>query len=123
MAYRIEDKFEIYYFCIMNIIEDKKEELFEICEKHKVESLYAFGSVLTDKFQNSSDIDLLVLFCYMSVEDYFDNYLNFKDKLEILFQRPVDLLEEQAIRNPIFRKVVDREKQLVYDRKGTQIFV
>ena len=106
-----------------NVIKDKKEELFEICEKHKVESLYAFGSVLTAKFGMSSDIDLLVLFCDMAVEDYFDNYMGFKEELEILLQRQVDLVEEQAIKNPVFKKVLDREKQLVYDRKSTQIFV
>jgi len=33
--------------------------------------------------------------------------------------RPVDLLENQAIRNPVFRKVVDRDKKLVYEREST----
>ena len=43
--------------------------------------------------------------------------MDFKEKLEDLFGRPVDLLENQAIRNPIFRKVLDREKRLVYERE------
>jgi len=40
-------------------------------------------------------------------------------ELEQLFNRPVDLVENQAIRNPIFRNVIDREKQLIYERKSS----
>jgi len=43
--------------------------------------------------------------------------MDFKEKLEKLFYRSVDLVENQAIKNPIFRKVVDRDKQLIYERK------
>ena len=31
----------------------------ELCEKHKVKHLFAFGSVINDKFSEESDIDLL----------------------------------------------------------------
>jgi predicted nucleotidyltransferase len=40
--------------------------------------------------------------------------MDFKESVEQLFKRPVDVVENQAIRNPIFRQVVDREKQLIY---------
>jgi predicted nucleotidyltransferase len=74
--------------------------------------------VLTDKFNDNSDIDLLVQFDKVDILEYFDNYMDFKEKLENLFGRTVDLLENQAIRNPIFRNVVDRNKKLVYEREG-----
>ncbi len=54
----------------------------------------------------------------IDVIDYFDNYMDFKEKLEKLMDRSVDLLENQAIRNPVFRKVIDRDKKLVYERKS-----
>jgi predicted nucleotidyltransferase len=44
--------------------------------------------------------------------------MDLKEKLEILFKRKVDLVENQAVRNPIFRKILDREKVLVYERKS-----
>jgi predicted nucleotidyltransferase len=44
--------------------------------------------------------------------------MDFKEQLEALFGRSVDLVENQAIRNPIFRRIVDREKQLIYERKS-----
>lgn len=85
---------------------------------HKVKELYLFGSILSDKFNESSDIDMLILFYNVELLEYFDNYIDLKEKLEQLFNRQVDLVENQAVRNPIFRKVLDREKILVYERKS-----
>ena len=103
----------------MKLIETNRERIFELCDKHKVEELYLFGSALTDTFRDSSDIDLLIQFSRVNLLDYFDNYMDLKEELELLFKRPVDLIENKAIRNPVFRKVVDREKQLIYERKSS----
>jgi len=102
----------------MNIVEKNINKLIDLCKLHKVRELYIFGSVLTDKFSDNSDIDMLVQFENVDILEYFDNYMDFKENLENLLGRPVDLLENQAIRNPIFRKVVDRNKKLVYGREG-----
>ena len=102
----------------MNIVEKNIDELINLCKHHKVRELYIFGSVLTDKFNDKSDIDLLVQFENIDILEYFDNYMDFKENLETLLGRPVDLLENQAIRNPIFRRVVDRNKRLVYERES-----
>ncbi len=80
--------------------------------------LYIFGSILTDRFTDDSDVDFLVEFENVDIQDYFDNYMDFKEKLEALLNRQVDLVENQAIRNPIFRMVIDRDKRLVYERKS-----
>lgn len=108
----------ICIFVIMNIIEQNIDKLIELCLKHKVRELYIFGSILTDKFNDSSDIDFLVQFGRVDILEYFDNYMDFKEKLESLLNRSVDLIENQAIRNPIFRKIVDRDKKLVYERES-----
>jgi len=102
----------------MNLIDVNKEKLIELCNKHKVKELYLFGSILSEKFNETSDIDLLIQFHQIELLDYFDNYMELKEELEQLFHRPVDLVENQAIRNPIFRMVVEREKQLIYERKS-----
>ena len=103
----------------MEIIEQNTDKLKELCVNHKVGQLYLFGSVLTNHFKESSDIDFLVQFSQVDLLEYFDNYMDFKEKLEILLGRSVDLLENQAIRNPVFRKVVDRDKKLVYERESS----
>ena len=101
----------------MNLIEKNIDTLIGLCKRHKVKELYIFGSILTPKFNASSDVDFLVQFDNVDILEYADNYFDFKEKIEKLLDREIDLLENQAIRNPIFRKVLDRDKKLVYDRK------
>jgi predicted nucleotidyltransferase len=101
----------------MNIIERNIDSLISLCKQHKVKELYIFGSILTSEFNKDSDIDMLVQFDNVDILQYADNYFDFKEKLETLLGREIDLLENQAIRNPIFRKILDRDKKIVYDRE------
>lgn len=101
----------------MNIIEKNIDSLILLCKQHKVKELYIFGSILTSRFNKDSDIDMLVQFENIDVLEYADNYFDFKEKLEKLLGREIDLIENQAIRNPIFRKIIDRDKKIVYDRE------
>jgi predicted nucleotidyltransferase len=98
----------------MKLIDDNQQKLNELCVQHHVKQLHLFGSILTEKFNKDSDIDMLIQFSTIDLKDYFDNYMDFKEGVEKLFKRPIDLVENQAIKNPIFRQVVDREKQLIY---------
>ncbi|WP_396171623.1 nucleotidyltransferase family protein [Flavobacterium sp.] len=98
----------------MNLIERLNKEILTLCKTHKVRSLYAFGSVLTDKFNDKSDVDLIVDFEPIDVLDYGDNYYELKFSLENILNRNVDLLEEKAIKNPYFRKTLNHSKKLIY---------
>ena len=40
-----------------HLLEDNKLKIDALCQNHKVKTLYAFGSVLTPKFNENSDID------------------------------------------------------------------
>ncbi|MCX6226686.1 MAG: nucleotidyltransferase domain-containing protein [Bacteroidia bacterium] len=102
----------------MNLLEQHRNQVFELCKQYKVRELYAFGSVLRDDFNSTSDIDLLIQFSNVDRMEYFDNYMDLKEAFEKLLGRPVDLVEIQAIRNPIFRKIVDRDKKLLYERNS-----
>ena len=42
------------------IVADKIEDLKQLCNTYKVKSMYVFGSVCTDKFNDNSDIDILI---------------------------------------------------------------
>jgi len=97
-----------------NLIENYSNDITELCKTHKVKSLYAFGSVLTDKFNKESDVDLIVDFQQLDVLDYGDNYYELKFSLENIFNRNVDLLEQKAIKNPYFIKTLDQNKKLIY---------
>lgn len=53
----------------MNFFESHIKDITKLCKNHKVKSLYAFGSVPTDEFNDSSDIDLVVDFQPQDVLD------------------------------------------------------
>ena len=90
------------------------DNLNKLCINYNVEKMYLFGSVLNSKFNENSDIDLLVKFKEIELAEYFNNYINFKEKLVALFGREVDLLEEQTLRNPILIKSINNSKELIY---------
>lgn len=98
----------------MKLLENNISQIVALCRKHKVSKLFAFGSILTNRFNDESDVDLLVSFNKSEVTDYFDNYFDFKYSLEDLLGRIVDLLEEQTIKNPYLKKNVDATKALIY---------
>lgn len=98
----------------MNLLQNYSKEITNLCKIHKVKSLYAFGSVITEKFNPESDVDLIVDFQQIEVLEYGDNYYNLKFSLEDIFNRNVDLLEEKAIRNPYFLKTLNQNKKLIY---------
>lgn len=98
----------------MSIIEKNLDKISDLCDKHKVASLFVFGSILTDNFKKSSDIDLLVDFSGVDLYDYADNYFDFKTSMEKLLKRKIDLLEDKAVNNPYLRKSIDASKRLIY---------
>jgi len=91
-----------------------KKEIERLCELYNVKSLYAFGSVVTDKFNAKSDIDFIVDFKHIQINDYANNYYALKFSLQEMLQRSVDLLEEKAIKNPYFIQSIKNQRQLIY---------
>ena len=98
----------------MNLIESNINKISDLCSRHKVRQLFVFGSILTNRFQKHSDIDLIVDFQDVDLYDYADNYFDLKQSLESLLKRNVDLLEDKAIDNPYLRRSIDSSKQLIY---------
>ncbi|WP_304966438.1 nucleotidyltransferase family protein [Paramuribaculum intestinale] len=103
-------------FAYMKLIELNLQRILDLCRKHKVKTLSVFGSILTDRFNDQSDVDLLVDFEPIDHDtfDYVGNYFDLKDSLEQLFNRKVDLIEYGKNLNPIFKALVDKKKQLIY---------
>jgi predicted nucleotidyltransferase len=113
------------YLVTMNLreaIRSKPLEFVRLCKSYDVQTLYAFGSSITDTFkEESSDIDLLIKLSTEDPAQRGENMMNLWDQLELFFQRKVDLLSETSIRNPILKKSIDATKILVYD--GTELQV
>lgn len=98
----------------MTILDNHKKDIKRLCEDHSVRNLYAFGSVLTSEFNDSSDIDLIVDFDPIELLQYADNYYDLKFSLQSILRRSIDLLEEKAIKNPYFKEAVNQKRQLIY---------
>ena len=97
------------------ILTKNLEEIKVLCNTYNVKSLFAFGSVMTDKFSEHSDIDLLISFNPTSdYGEYADNYFDLVDKFEKLFHRNVDLVTNKSLSNPYFIESLNKTKTLLY---------
>ena len=96
------------------ILSDNIDKINALCATHHVSTLFAFGSVCTDNFNNNSDIDLLISFHPLDYGDYADNYFDLAEKFEQLFNRPIDLITDKSLSNPYFIDSVNRTKSLLY---------
>ena len=108
--------YKIRIFEKMKELKRHIDQIKALCDTNKVKSLFAFGSVTTDQFRPESDIDLIV-----DIEDddplsYSDNYFNLKFELEQLLKREIDLLEQNAIKNPYLKQQIEKTKVLVYGK-------
>lgn len=105
-------------------ISKKQNDFKNLCQNHKVKFLYAFGSSVTNRFDNEkSDIDLLVEIDDPDPIERGEMLISLWDMFEIFFKRKVDLLTESSIRNPFLRKNIDSTKILLYDGARQKVFV
>jgi predicted nucleotidyltransferase len=95
-------------------LENYINEIKKLCKNNGVKYLYAFGSVLTNNFSQNSDIDLLVEITSTDPLVYAEQYFNLKFELENLLNRPIDLLEIKALKNPYLLENIDNSKTLIY---------
>ncbi len=98
----------------MVLIEQNKNQIETLCKLHEVEKLYLFGSATNSNFSETSDIDFLVKFKPFDLKKYFINYLDLKEKLYLLLNRNIDLVEEQTLKNPYLIKSINKNKELIY---------
>ncbi len=56
----------------MKLIENNLQRIIALCKKHKVHRLFVFGSILTNRFTDTSDVDMVVDFEPFDLMDYAD---------------------------------------------------
>lgn len=100
----------------MKLIEMNIDKIIALCKKYKVARLWVFGSILTPRFNDQSDVDFLVDFDEDKVDllDYADNFFDFIHAVEAVVGRKVDMVVNKYIRNRFFRREVDETRQLVW---------
>lgn len=100
-------------------IEIPRGEIGAFCGRWGIAELSLFGSALREDFRPESDIDLLVRF--FSGEEYgLLAFARMREELEAIFERPVDLVTEQAVdrsENRIKRRHI-RDTRVVIHEAG-----
>ncbi len=89
-----------------------QREINRICQKYRVKNLTVFGSTLSDRFDDSSDIDFLLELS--DAQGGIKRYMNIKFELEGLFSRPVDLVMPKAINNQLLKDNIYANTRVVY---------
>lgn len=103
----------------MKLIEMNMTKIIALCHKYKVAKLWVFGSILTDRFNDDSDIDFIVDFEDNRIDllDYADNFFGFIHSIEDVVGRKIDLIVDKSISNRVFRKEVDNTRHLIWSLK------
>ena len=96
---------------MINLLEFQKD-IEKICKELSLRRLDLIGSAARGDFDEKSDVDVLVTFA--GDEYLFDRYFDLKQRLEKLFNRKVDVIEERALRNPYFKKSIERDRVKIY---------
>ncbi len=92
-----------------------RDALQALCRRFHVHRLDLFGSAARGDFDpQRSDIDFLVEFDRSAPQHPFDAYFGFKEALEALFGRSVDLVEAGAVRNPFLKASIEQSRENVY---------
>ncbi len=114
---------------MVSIIQEKlpqvdREKIIELFRKSKVAKAFLFGSITTQEFQaEKSDIDIIIALEEMPPLEKGETLMNLWEQLEKIFERKVDLITDKPIKNPYFKKAIERSKVLIYDRESEEIFV
>ncbi len=90
-----------------------KKEISTFCQRWKVVELALFGSVLRADFTPESDVDVLVTFAPGAEISLFD-MAQMQIELQGVFNRPVDIIEKDALRNPYRKREILGTAQVIY---------
>ena len=90
------------------------QALLQLCQEFQVRELYLFGSAASGNLSENSDLDFIVQFSRQGYVGAFDQFMDFKHRLEKIYGRPVDLYHQETFRNSIFQQEVENTKKLLY---------
>jgi len=93
----------------LKLLKEKKQEILAIAQQNGIRNVRIFGSVARGKERFDSDIDLLV-----EIEDgrtLFD-LIRFKQEIESLLERKVDVLTDQAVHELLREQIMNEVIQL-----------
>lgn len=101
---------------MIDLIERHRSEIDELCKTYRVKRLELFGSAADGTWDPArSDVDFLLEFLPGGNGLIFDGFFDFRDDLERLFGRKVDLVMPSAIRNRYLIDSINAHRTTLYD--------
>jgi len=89
--------------------------IIPLFEKHKIKDAYLFGSALTDKFNEKSDVDFAVNFIDdLDPLEKGELLWSLRFSLEDSLNRNIDLITESSLKNPYFIEELNEKKVKIY---------
>jgi len=98
------------------LILNRKTEIERFCRTWKIRDLLAFGSITTDHFRPTSDIDLVADF-QPGMHPTLIQLAQMEEELERIFDRKIDLLTRKSVeksRNYIRKKAILSTMERIY---------
>lgn len=96
-------------------VDFKESQLRKLCQSKGISYLALFGSQAREEATNDSDIDLLVRYGPDSPIKGILDHLRVQQEFETLLQKPVDLIEEKALKSNI-RPHITQNLVTLYER-------
>ncbi|MBS0574900.1 MAG: hypothetical protein JSS45_00520 [Proteobacteria bacterium] len=93
------------------LLSSRRSAIVDLCQRHGVHRLDLFGSATVQ--EAPADYDFLVDFGALQ-EGYANAYFGLLEGLQGLLDAPVDLVVDAAIRNPYFRRSIERQRVALY---------
>lgn len=99
----------------MKLIELNIRKIVELCKLYRVKRLAVFGSILTPRFNDDSDVDFAFSFeSDVTYKTYFENFYGLHEGLKKIFGRDIDLVDETSVKNPYFKEELEETKLVIY---------
>ena len=88
-----------------------QNNLEQLCRRYNVQRLELFGSAAITKTESEiRDLDFLVEFANPKLSGYANAYFGLLESLQLLFNKPVDLVMISAVKNPYFLQSINRNR-------------
>lgn len=98
-----------------NSILSNIDTLRRLFKDHQVEEAHIFGSAVSNNFNKNSDLDFLIRFKKgIPPLERSELWWDLHDRLREHFNREIDILTEESLKNPYFIEEVNKTKQLIY---------
>ena len=88
-------------------------EIARLCQKYRVKELSVFGSSIRDDFKEESDVDFLISYLE-EMDNTLIDMVRLNNELSELVNRKTDLVEKEALQNPIRKKIILSTAEVIY---------